>query len=82
MRLFPKDEFSNCVIVNSKRKEVKAAEIKRQYNEDKFNPRDGELVLACDHLAAFTEAYLALRNGVTAQAFQKALYDLRGGVPE
>lgn len=40
----------------------------KMYTEDEFsnieNIRDGELVKACDDLAAFIEAYLSLRNGI------------------
>ena len=32
-----------------------------------FDPRDGELVRAADHVAAFMEAYLAVKNGIKNQ---------------
>ncbi len=46
--------------------------INTKYNEDKFNPRDGSLVKAADELAAFMEAYVAIRNGSASQEFWRA----------
>ncbi len=39
--------------------------------------RDGELLKAVDDLAAYIEAYLALQNGISSPAFQRAHDDLR-----
>jgi putative hydrolase of HD superfamily len=47
------------------------------YNEDRFAPRDGELVKASDRLAAFIEAYLAIRNGSGAPELHEALWAIR-----
>ncbi len=41
--------------------------LRRHFNTDVYNPRDGEIVEATDHLAAFLEVYLALKNGVMNQ---------------
>jgi putative hydrolase of HD superfamily len=37
-----------------------------------YNPRDGVLVKAADNLAAFIEAYVAIRNGSYNREFQEA----------
>lgn len=77
MRIFAEDEFSDLITIDQQAKVVSSAEIKKQYNKDEFNPRDGSLVKACDDLAAFTEAYLAVRNGVTAEALHQTISNLK-----
>lgn len=72
IRMFTEDEFSGIIHVNGRRKKVSSADINKKYNEDSFNPRDGELVKAADSLAAFIEAHVALRNGSYSQEFQEA----------
>jgi putative hydrolase of HD superfamily len=52
-------------------------EISAHFNEDSYNPRDGELIQAVDHLAAFCEAYLALANGMRANDFERTKATLR-----
>ena len=47
-------------------------EISSKYNSDEFNPRDGELLKAADELAAFLEAFMALKNGLASQDLQDA----------
>jgi len=47
-------------------------EIQEKYNEDAFNPKDGELVKRADQLAAFVEAYAGIRNGSVSQDLQYA----------
>ena len=39
--------------------------------------RDGELVKAVDDLAAFIEAYLAVRNGIQNQDLHEAMHNVR-----
>jgi putative hydrolase of HD superfamily len=77
MRIFAEDEFSDLITINQQPKVVSSTKIRKQYNKDEFNPRDGSLVEACDDLAAFTEAYLAVRNGVTAEALYQTISDLK-----
>ncbi len=72
IRLFTEDEFSGIVRVGGKRKRVSSAEINNKYNEDAFDPRDGEMVKAADSLAAFIEAHVAIRNGSYSHEFQEA----------
>ncbi len=65
-------EFENFAVVNGALAVVTAADLQEKYNEDAYNPRDGELVKRADHLAAFVEAYAGLRNGSTSQDLQYA----------
>ncbi len=52
-------------------------ELHERYNDDAFDPKDGELLKVCDSLAAFIEAYTALRNGITSDQLQRAVWRLR-----
>ncbi|MDL2272814.1 HD domain-containing protein, partial [Desulfovibrio sp. OttesenSCG-928-I05] len=47
------------------------------YNEDRFDPKDGTLLKTCDSLAAFIEAYTAVRNGIASDQLQQAIWRLR-----
>ncbi|HME45363.1 MAG TPA: HD domain-containing protein [Syntrophorhabdales bacterium] len=77
MRMFTEIEFKSVVTLDGILQEKTSDEISARYNEDRYNPRDGELVQAVDHLAAFCEAYLALANGVKAQDFDKTKTGLK-----
>ncbi|MGO9612331.1 MAG: HD domain-containing protein [Dissulfurispiraceae bacterium] len=72
IKLFTEDEFDDVVHLNGRRKKVSSEDINEKYNNDRFNPRDGQLVKATDSLAAFIEAYAAIRNGSYSQEFQEA----------
>ena len=72
MRMFTENEFSSIVTIEGKRVEVTSDEINNNFNDDLFDPRDGQLIEAVDNLAAFIEAYLAVRNGIKVQDFEEA----------
>ncbi len=72
IRMFTEKEFDSLVFVNGRRKRVQSKDINDKYNEDVFNPRDGELVKAADCLAAFIEAHVAIKNGSYSREFQEA----------
>lgn len=58
------DEFSNRIMEEGKpRKGIPGAEM-AAYNEDRYSPIDGEVIRACDKLAAFIEASLSIRHGI------------------
>ena len=77
MRMFTENEFSSIVTIESKRVEVTSDEINKTFNDDLFNPRDGQLIEAVDNLAAFIEAYLAVRNGLKVQDFEEAKTNIK-----
>lgn len=72
VRTFTEKEFDSIIILKRRRKKLSSDEINVQYNADIYNPRDGELVKAADSLAAFIEAYVAIRNGSYSREFQEA----------
>ena len=78
MKMFTEDEFSSIVTINGKTSRASSDEISDRYNSDSCNPRDGELIKAVDELSAFTEAYLALENGVKSKELNEAKASIRG----
>jgi putative hydrolases of HD superfamily len=77
IRLFTEIEFKGVVACDGGMVEKTSDEISRRFNGDEYNPRDGELVQAADHLAAFLEATLAMMNGMRAPEFQKTTAGLK-----
>ncbi|MDL2216487.1 phosphohydrolase, partial [Desulfovibrio sp. OttesenSCG-928-M14] len=45
--------------------------------KDSFDPKDGEALKVCDTLAAYIEAYTAMRNGITSDQIQQAFWRMR-----
>jgi len=72
VRTFTEKEFDSIITFRGRRKRLSSDEINARYNADIYNPRDGELVKAADSLAAFIEAYVAIRNGSYNREFQEA----------
>jgi putative hydrolase of HD superfamily len=73
MRMFTEDEFVSKVTIDGQLRYTSSDEIAASYNQDRYNPVDGELVKAADDLAAFMEAYLALQNGISNSQLQTAV---------
>ena len=77
LRLFTEDEFRSVAFVDGEVVRCSSDEITSRFNEDRFNPRDGELVKAVDDLAAYMEAYLAKRNGISSPELARARHSIR-----
>lgn len=77
MKMFTENEFDSIVSIDGTRKKCNSNEINDTYNDDKFNPRDGELVKAVDILAGFIEASVAIRNGSASSEFQHVKLSLK-----
>ena len=63
---FLEDEFENKVVVDGCLQLCPAKGLDAEYNQDRFNPLDGEMVKACDQLAAYIEASLSIDYGIRA----------------
>jgi putative hydrolase of HD superfamily len=72
MRMFTENEFKSIVTVNGRIQKMRSDEISKRFNEDQYNPKDGEIVEGTDHLAAFMEVYLAMENGIHTPELEKA----------
>jgi putative hydrolases of HD superfamily len=77
IRMYTEEEFTSVVTIDGERRVVGSREITNQFNEDRFDPRDGEIVRAADRLAAFIEAYAAIRNGSASPDLQEARWAIR-----
>jgi len=77
MRMFTEDEFVSKVTIDGQVRRTTSDTISASYNQDRFNPVDGELVKAADDLAAFMEAYLALQNGISNPQLHAAVQEKR-----
>jgi putative hydrolase of HD superfamily len=78
IKYFTEDEFSNRVIIDGKmKKEISVDEINEKYNNDAFNPIDGEIVKAADHLSAFMEAWHSSEFGIKSRDFELAMSSLK-----
>ncbi|SMF01148.1 HD domain-containing protein [Desulfovibrio gilichinskyi] len=67
-------EFQSAAIIDGCAKKVTTEELDSRYNDDCYDPRDGELLKLCDHLAAFLEAYNSLQNGITSAPLHQAYW--------
>ena len=70
-------EFTITIFSNGKTREVSRDQLLTTYNQDNFDPKDGELLKTCDSIAAFIEAYTAMRNGITTDQLQQAVWRIR-----
>lgn len=70
-------EFSEAVIEDGAVRKVDFEALQDEYNNDMYDPRDGSMLKTCDTLAAFIEAYTAVRNGISSDQLQAALWRLR-----
>ena len=63
---FTEDEFSNRAIIEGKPRRVDYADLQEKYSADSFNPVDGRLIRAADHISAFVEADASIRFGISS----------------
>ncbi len=70
-------EFAASVVEDGHVRSVDSETLHSRYNSDVFDPKDGDMLKVCDNLAAFIEAYTAVRNGITSDQFQQAMYRFR-----
>jgi putative hydrolase of HD superfamily len=70
-------EFQECVIRDGKVQAVSFDELQCTGNRDELDPKDGEALKICDILAAFIEAYTAMRNGIASDQIQQSFWRMR-----
>ncbi len=66
VRYFTENEFESKIIKEGVIHFTSSVEINRHYNQDEYWPLDGQVLKACDQLAAFTEACISIRHGITS----------------
>ena len=77
IRLYTETEFNDYIFDNAQMKATSTNEINSLYNDDKFDPRDGNLVKAADELSALIEADIAIKNGSIHDEFEFAKSKLK-----
>ena len=78
IRYFIENEFAGRITLDEKIVEVSSEKINEYYNEDVFSPVDGRIIEFCDKFAAYMEAYLSIKHGITSQNLldgHKKLYE-------
>ncbi|MDO4507587.1 MAG: HD domain-containing protein [Spirochaetales bacterium] len=73
------DEFSNRAVFDGCVLSLSFEELNAKFNEDKFNPVDGKLVRAADHLSALLEAHLSIQHGITSKQLENGRKNLLKG---
>ena len=70
-------EFHDTIMEDGKVRIVNFDTLQERYNRDEYDPKDGEAIKMCDTLAAYIEAYTAMRNGIASEQIQQAFWRLR-----
>ncbi|MFW5489242.1 MAG: HD domain-containing protein [Desulfovibrio sp.] len=71
------EEFATVIRKDGKLVEVTFEQMQEEYNSDEYDPKDGRMLKICDNLAAFIEAYTAVRNGISSDQLQQSLWRIR-----
>lgn len=73
------DEFNNKVQIDNKilSKDITIEQLNDNYNQNRFNPYDGELIRAADHLAAFLEAWNSCSAGIKTEELSQAAQKIK-----
>ncbi len=77
IRYFTEDEFESKIIIDGHIMKVTSDQITRQYNDGSYDPLDGEILRACDQLAAYLEAAMSLQHGIRSSHIVNAFEALQ-----
>ena len=66
IRYFTENEFKSKIKINNSLEIVSSDDINSRFNEDVFSPVDGQIIEFCDKFAAYVEAYLSMKHGITS----------------
>ncbi len=64
LKYFTNNEFDSKIVEGKTIKTVSSDDINEHYNHDCFSPLDGEIIKACDRLAAYIETFLSISHGI------------------
>ncbi|MCI8404480.1 MAG: HD domain-containing protein [Clostridia bacterium] len=74
---YTQNEFDSKIIDDGDIDMVTSDIINEKYNEDKYNPVDGQIIRGCDHLSAYIEAYMSLSYGIKSEQMMSGYEHLR-----
>ncbi|MBQ3427660.1 MAG: HD domain-containing protein [Clostridia bacterium] len=74
---FTTNEFASKIMLGGKVRISSSDEINEKYNDDKYNPIDGQIIRGCDHLSALIEAFMSLSYGVRSEQMVGGYSELR-----
>jgi putative hydrolase of HD superfamily len=79
IQYFILDEFSNRIIINNEinSENITVNDLNEKYNHQEFNPIDGELIRAADHLSAFLEAWNSSNYGIKSEEYSTAMQQIK-----
>ena len=78
IRYFTEDEFACKIVLDEKIIQVSSEKVNEFYNKDMFSPVDGGIIEFCDKFAAYMEAYLSIKHGITSKNLVEGHRDLYG----
>ncbi len=67
-------EFADVIRTEGGVVAVSPDDLAARYNHDWLDPKDGRMLKVCDMLAAYIEAYTAIRNGISSDQLNQALW--------
>ena len=76
LEYFTKNEFQSRINCGGEIRYITSDEINAKYNNEKFNPIDGEIIRGCDHLSAYMEAYMSIKYGIQSEQIQAGYHNL------
>lgn len=76
LEYFTQNEFDSKIVIDNRVIKSTSDIINEKYNDDKYNPIDGQIIRGCDHLSAYLEAYLSLKYGVQSDNIQSGYHNL------
>ena len=74
---YTQNEFADKVVINGEVTLTTPEKINMEYNTGGYRPIDGSMLKGCDNLAAFVEAWLSHRYGITSKHLEEAEQALR-----
>lgn len=79
IKYFIIDEFDNKITIDNQiiKDNISIDELNQKYNNDEFNPIDGEAIRSADHLAAFLEAWHSCSIGIKTEELVSAAQKIK-----
>lgn len=78
VRYFCEQEFDSRVMIDGTETGVSTGEISRRYNDNAYDPIDGELIRLADDMAAFLEAYQSIQYGIRSEVLYRGVRRIKG----